>query len=59
MSRCCDHSHQQPPTRHEHDHEPALQASVVEPLDGAVTTRIRIEQMDCPTEERLIREQFV
>ncbi|MBH3339465.1 heavy metal translocating P-type ATPase [Pseudomonas mendocina] len=56
MSRCCDHSHQQPPTRHEHDHEPALQASVVEPLDGAVTTRIRIEQMDCPTEERLIRD---
>ncbi|WP_275546830.1 heavy metal translocating P-type ATPase [Pseudomonas sp. Marseille-Q0931] len=56
MSRCCDHSHQKPPTRHEHDHEPAPQASVVEPLDGAVTTRIRIEQMDCPTEERLIRD---
>ncbi|VXC95991.1 putative cadmium-transporting ATPase [Pseudomonas sp. 8Z] len=62
MSRCCDHSHEHSPTRHEHaneyaghDHGPAAPA-VDEPLDGAVNTRIRIEQMDCPTEERLIRD---
>ena len=63
MSRCCDHSHPQPPARHEHDrehtghdHDLANQALVAEPLDGSVNTRIRIEQMDCPTEERLIRD---
>ncbi|WXL27940.1 heavy metal translocating P-type ATPase [Ectopseudomonas mendocina] len=27
-----------------------------EPLDAGASTRIRIEQMDCPTEERLIRD---
>lgn len=62
MSRCCDHSHEQSPARHEHvhehaghDHDTAVPA-IDEPLDGAVNTRIRIEQMDCPTEERLIRD---
>lgn len=62
MSRCCDHSHEQSPTCHDHAHEPAghdhglaVQA-LDEPLTGAVNTRIRIEQMDCPTEERLIRD---
>lgn len=62
MSRCCDHSHQQPPAHHEHghdhaghDHDPVHQPSADE-LAGACNTRIRIEQMDCPTEERLIRD---
>lgn len=58
MSRCCDHSPQPPHPRHDHsgqDHDP-VQARVDEPLSGAVNTRIRIEQMDCPTEERLIRD---
>lgn len=62
MSRCCDHSHQQPPAHHEHghdhaghDHDPVHQLSADE-LAGACNTRIRIEQMDCPTEERLIRD---
>lgn len=62
MSRCCDHSHQQPPAHHEHghdhaghDHDPVHQPSADE-LAGACDTRIRIEQMDCPTEERLIRD---
>lgn len=60
MSRCCEHSHQQPPAHHEHDHaahdhDPVHQPSADE-LAGACNTRIRIEQMDCPTEERLIRD---
>ena len=60
MSRCCDHSYQQPPAHHEHDHaghdhDPVHQPSADE-LAGACNTRIRIEQMDCPTEERLIRD---
>ncbi|MDF2075749.1 heavy metal translocating P-type ATPase [Pseudomonas mendocina] len=60
MSRCCDHSHQQPPAHHEHDHaghdhDPVHQPSADE-LAEACNTRIRIEQMDCPTEERLIRD---
>ncbi|MGG2398096.1 heavy metal translocating P-type ATPase [Pseudomonas sp. SH1-B] len=54
MSRCCDHSHEPSPVRHEHDVTPSSLAD--EPLTGAVNTRIRIEQMDCPTEERLIRD---
>lgn len=65
MSRCCDHSPEPSPVRHEHDHDHdhaghehgAAQSSFTdEPLTGAVNTRIRIEQMDCPTEERLIRD---
>lgn len=62
MSRCCDHSHEQPPAHHEHAHDYAghdhdtHQQSVDEPLSGPLNTRIRIEQMDCPTEERLIRD---
>ncbi len=62
MSRCCDHSHEQPPVHakhdhdhREHDHQP-VPPSADEPLAGGVNTRIRIEQMDCPTEERLIRD---
>ncbi|ALN17430.1 heavy metal translocating P-type ATPase [Ectopseudomonas mendocina] len=60
MSRCCDHSHQQPPAHHEydhagHDHDPVHQPSA-DQLAGVRNTRIRIEQMDCPTEERLIRD---
>jgi Cd2+/Zn2+-exporting ATPase len=61
MSRCCDHSHEQPPVhaKHDHDHREhdrqPVPSSTDEPLAGAVNTRIRIEQMDCPTEERLIR----
>ncbi len=63
MSRCCDHSPEPSPVRHDHDHDHAghehcvAQSSFAdEPLTGAVNTRIRIEQMDCPTEERLIRD---
>ncbi len=62
MSRCCDHSHQQPPAHPEHVHDHAGQnhEAVPQPADAALTgacnTRIRIEQMDCPTEERLIRD---
>ncbi|HEY1028850.1 MAG TPA: heavy metal translocating P-type ATPase [Pseudomonas sp.] len=62
MSRCCDHSHPQPPAHNDdahdhagHDHGSAVQATD-EQLTGALNTRIRIEQMDCPTEERLIRD---
>jgi Cd2+/Zn2+-exporting ATPase len=62
MSRCCDHSHEQPSAHHDHAHDHAghdhdtHQSSVEEPLSGPHNTRIRIEQMDCPTEERLIRD---
>lgn len=62
MSRCCDHSHQQPPAHpeHAHDHTGHNHEAVPQPADAALTgacnTRIRIEQMDCPTEERLIRD---
>lgn len=62
MSRCCDHSHEQPSAHHDHAHDhaghvhDAHQHSVDEPLSGPRNTRIRIEQMDCPTEERLIRD---
>jgi Cd2+/Zn2+-exporting ATPase len=62
MSRCCDHSRQQPPACHTLDHEPvgqdqdAVQHPTAGELTGARTTRIHIEQMDCPTEERLIRD---
>ncbi|QMV63010.1 heavy metal translocating P-type ATPase [Pseudomonas berkeleyensis] len=62
MSRCCDHSHEQPSAHHDHAHDHAghdhdtHQPSVDEPLSGPCNTRIRIEQMDCPTEERLIRD---
>ncbi|MFG0412484.1 heavy metal translocating P-type ATPase [Pseudomonas sp. zjy_8] len=65
MSRCCDHSPEPSPVRHEHGHDHdhaghehgAAQSSFAdEPLTGEVNTRIRIEQMDCPTEERLIRD---
>ncbi|MBQ1558828.1 MAG: heavy metal translocating P-type ATPase, partial [Pseudomonas sp.] len=62
MSRCCDHSHQQPLAHpeHVHDHAGHNHEAVPQPADAALTgacnTRIRIEQMDCPTEERLIRD---
>lgn len=57
MSRCCDHTHQQPPAHPiEHEHQSAPRDLTDEPLTGALNTRIRIEQMDCPTEERLIRD---
>ncbi|MDH0099198.1 cation-transporting P-type ATPase, partial [Pseudomonas sp. GD04158] len=59
MSRCCDHSHEPvagggQPVGHEHHAAPQLQSD--EALGGTFTTRIRIEQMDCPTEERLLRD---
>src|SRR4051794_616735 len=47
MKSCCDH---------ERDHEPAV-SSVRLMAPGS--TRIRIEQMDCPTEERLIRDALM
>ncbi|MGE6243855.1 heavy metal translocating P-type ATPase [Ectopseudomonas guguanensis] len=59
MGRCCDHSHEPvagggQPVGHEHHAAPQLHSD--EALGGAFTTRIHIEQMDCPTEERLIRD---
>jgi Cd2+/Zn2+-exporting ATPase len=62
MSRCCDHSHQQPPAHpeHAHDHAGHNREAAPQPADavlaGVCSTRIRIEQMDCPTEERLLRD---
>lgn len=49
---CCNH------TGKSHGHEPVHTSrnEAQEPLSGALTSRIRIEQMDCPTEERLIRD---
>jgi Zn2+/Cd2+-exporting ATPase len=57
MSRCCDHTHEQLPAHPpEHDHLSATRSTSDAVLTGALNTRIRIEQMDCPTEERLIRD---
>ncbi|MGQ7959842.1 heavy metal translocating P-type ATPase [Pseudomonas sp. SP16.1] len=49
MSHCCDHSPACRTARASHD-------PVAAPHAGQLSTRIRIEQMDCPTEERLIRD---
>ncbi|TJZ74193.1 heavy metal translocating P-type ATPase [Chitiniphilus eburneus] len=73
MARCCNHDHhpgpapsQAPVHSHDpgHDHccdhdTPAPQASAAA-LDAAAGTRsaIRITQMDCPTEEALIRNKL-
>ncbi|MCO5400357.1 heavy metal translocating P-type ATPase [Ralstonia soli] len=67
---CCGHAH--PVARdathhahdhgHDHDHDHAHEAA--EPVDAAALaaatgrTTVRIEQMDCPTEERMIRAKL-
>ena len=49
MSDCCNHQHQD-------HHQPTMTAEPQrEPAPGARLSRVRIEQMDCPTEEALIR----
>ena len=48
MNRCCSNPHTSETSVVE---EPALKS----PISDAETSRIRIEQMDCPTEEKLIR----
>ena len=56
---CCDHDHQHGGEKHEHAHaatqatpQPALAAS------GAAQAVLLIQKMDCPTEEKLIRDRF-
>lgn len=56
------------PAHHAHDHashansccaaEPALPDRALEPAAGEQVSRIHIEQMDCPTEEGLIRQRL-
>lgn len=56
MSQCCGQNHPNPQRRHE-DGQAALG---VRAKSGGATerTRLRIEQMDCPTEERLIHDRL-
>lgn len=65
-----DHSHDTAAGAHSHDHGHAHDASaccadpaslmpqVAAPATDAPQARFRIDQMDCPTEERLIRDQL-
>ncbi|VVE40167.1 putative cadmium-transporting ATPase [Pandoraea iniqua] len=65
-----EHSHDAASGGHSHDHshahdavaccgDPAsLTPPAVAPVTGAPQARFRIDQMDCPTEERLIRDQL-
>ena len=48
---CCAHGHT-------HAHAPAAPAPVAAVPAGAATTRYRIVNMDCPVEERLIRNKL-
>ena len=48
---CCSHSHAAPAG----DTAPALPSA---PIAGASTAKYRIANMDCPTEERLIRNKL-
>ena len=69
MAGCCDHPHDKKSTHevhhHGHDHPGASCGSastvradlpVPEPMVDGIRTPIRILQMDCPTEEALIRQ---
>jgi len=49
---CCSHKHAAPPAM------PAAPALPSAPIAGAQTAKYRIENMDCPTEERLIRNKL-
>lgn len=49
---CCSHKHAAPPAT------PAAPALPSAPVAGAQTAKYRIENMDCPTEERLIRNKL-
>ena len=65
---CCGHSHpaakDTPHDAHDHDHEHGHAHEAVAPVDAATLarakgrTKVRIEQMDCPTEERMIRAKL-
>ncbi len=48
---CCSHSHAAPAG----DSAPVLPSA---PIAGASTAKYRIANMDCPTEERLIRNKL-
>ena len=74
MTDCCDHDHTQKRERtdshaghdHAHDHgrthpsAPILVSGLAAPaaVTGGMQTAIRIMQMDCPTEEALIRKKL-
>ncbi|MBM7062093.1 heavy metal translocating P-type ATPase [Pseudomonas sp. UL073] len=51
MSDCCDH-------HHDHDTPASGAAAPVVLREGAQLSRVRIQQMDCPTEEALIRARL-
>ena len=65
---CCGHSH--PAAKdthhdaHDHEHHHGHEHEAVAPVDAATLarakgrTKVRIEQMDCPTEERMIRARL-
>lgn len=55
MNQCCGHDHPNPQRRHEEGQASAASRSR---RGSGERTRLRIEQMDCPTEERLIRERL-
>lgn len=54
---CCDHDHQHGGDKHAHA---ATQAMLQPPLaaSGAAQAVLLIQKMDCPTEEKLIRDRF-
>ncbi|SMB84588.1 Cd2+/Zn2+-exporting ATPase [Pasteurella testudinis DSM 23072] len=53
MTNCCSHQHN--PSQKQAQLEPLTQAKSVA---NGVQTAIRIQQMDCPTEEGIIRKKF-
>lgn len=55
MNQCCGHDQPNPQRRHEEGQASAASRSG---RGSGERTRLRIEQMDCPTEERLIRERL-
>jgi len=60
MSNCSHHQQQHHDHPHHHSHEPAAAAANVKPahLDDAAEAIFFIQKMDCPTEEKLIRERL-
>ncbi|WP_439893025.1 heavy metal translocating P-type ATPase (plasmid) [Ralstonia sp. 25C] len=67
---CCGHSHPAAKDTHHdahdhgHDHDHGHEHEAAAPVDAATLarakgrTKVRIEQMDCPTEERMIRAKL-
>ncbi|MBF8178742.1 heavy metal translocating P-type ATPase [Herminiimonas contaminans] len=54
---CCDHDHKHGGNTHEHAHAPAaVHPAIV--ASGAAQAVLLIQKMDCPTEEKLIRDRF-